>query len=79
MDSSVFDRETLLDLSVNVIPLGIIVFFVVVFAAAPAFKFDPFVTTIQMALLVIPFIGLAGLTYISGKTIAKDEQKLENQ
>lgn len=79
MESSVFDRETVLDLAVNIIPLGIIVFFVGVFALAPAFEFDPVVTTIQMSLLIIPFIGLALLTYYSGKAIARDEQKLEAQ
>lgn len=78
MESSVFDRETMLDLAVNIIPLGIIVFFVVLFAVLPVFKFDPVVTTIQMSLLIIPFIGLAVLTYYSGKAIAKDEEKLEN-
>lgn len=79
MESSVFDRETVLDLAVNIIPLGIIVFFVGVFALVPAFEFDPVITTIQMSLLVIPFIGLALLTYFSGKAIAKDEQKLETK
>lgn len=77
MASSVFDRETLLDLTVNIIPLGIILFFIVLFATLPSFGYDPFTTTIQMSLLVIPFIGLAVLTYVSGKTIAKAEQELE--
>lgn len=79
MASSVFDRETLLDLTVNVIPLGIILFFIIVFAALPGFGYDPLATTIQMSLLVIPFIGLAILTYISGKAIAKAERELEEQ
>ncbi|UPM43764.1 DUF6684 family protein [Halocatena salina] len=79
MASSVFDRETLLDLSVNIIPLGIILFFIAVFVALPGFEYDPFITTIQMSLLVIPFIGLAVLTYVSGKAITKAEQELEEQ
>lgn len=77
MDSSVFDRETLLDLSVNIIPLGIMAFFVILFAVAPAFEFDPVIVTIQMGLIIIPFIGLAIITYYSGRAVAKDEQKLE--
>lgn len=77
MDSSVFDRETLLDLSVNIIPLGIMAFFVVLFAVAPAFEFDPVIVAIQMGLIIIPFIALALLTYYSGRAIARDEQKLE--
>jgi hypothetical protein len=77
MDSSVFDRETLLDLSVNIIPLGIMAFFVILFAVAPAFEFDPVTVAIQMALMIIPFTALALLTYYSGRAIARDEQKLE--
>ena len=77
MDSSVFDRETLLDLSVNIIPLGIMAFFVVLFAVIPAFEFDPVIVTIQMGLIIVPIIGLALLTYYSGRAIARDEQKIE--
>ena len=77
MDSSVFDRETLLDLSVNIIPLGIMAFFVILFALASSFKFDPVIVTIQMGLIIFPFIGLAVLTYYSGRAIAKDEKKIE--
>ncbi|RRJ32840.1 DUF6684 family protein [Halocatena pleomorpha] len=77
MASSVFDREALLDLTVNIIPLGILLFFIAVFAILPGFGYDPFVTTIQMSLLVIPFIGLAALTYVSGKAITQAERELE--
>jgi hypothetical protein len=77
MDSSVFDRETLLDLSVNIIPLGIMAFFVILFALASSFKFDPVIVTIQMGLIIFPFVGLAVLTYYSGRAIAKDEKKIE--
>ncbi|WP_330632651.1 DUF6684 family protein [Halocatena halophila] len=79
MESSVFDRETLLDLTVNIIPLGIIVFFIAVFLLLPGFGYDPLATSVQMALLVIPFVSLAALTYISGKAIARDEQLLESE
>lgn len=75
--SNYFDRETLLDLSVNIIPLGIIGFFLVLFVVVPSFGIDPWVTGIQLALLIIPFIGLAVLTYYSGKAIAKAEQQEE--
>jgi Na+-transporting methylmalonyl-CoA/oxaloacetate decarboxylase gamma subunit len=77
MDSSVFDRETLLDLSVNIIPLGIMAFFIVLFALASSFKFDPVIVTIQMGIIIIPLVGLAVLTYYSGRAIAKDEKKIE--
>lgn len=77
MAPDVFDRETLLDLSVNVIPLFIIVFFVIVFAAVSPFGYNAVDTTIQMALLVLPFVALAILTYYAGKAIAESEAELE--
>ncbi|WP_254537726.1 DUF6684 family protein [Halomarina litorea] len=79
MAPDVFDRETMLDLSVNVIPLFIILFFIVLFAAVAPFGYSLVDTTIQMALLVIPFIGLAILTYFSGKAIAEAEAKMEER
>lgn len=76
--TATFDRETLLDLLVNVIPLAIIAFFVLVFAL-----FDPFGGSdslgraIQLILLLAPFLALAILTYISGKAVAGDENRAE--
>lgn len=77
MDTSVFDRETLLDLSVNIIPLGIMAFFVILFAVAPAFEYDPVIVAVQMGLILVPFLALALVTYVSGRAVARDEQKLE--
>lgn len=78
MSERVFDRETLLDLTVNVIPLGIILFFVVVFLLITPWRPDPFTQLISMGLLVVPFVALAFLTYISGRAIAQDEEKEED-
>lgn len=74
-----FDRETLLDLTVNVIPLVIILFFVVVFAVISPFGFSAVDTTIQFALLLGPFVALAILTYYAGKAISGDEEELEGR
>ena len=74
MSERVFDRETLLDLTVNVIPLGIILFFVVVYLVITPWKPDFFITVISMGLLVVPFVALAPLTYFSGRAIAEAEQ-----
>lgn len=74
-----FDRETMLDLTVNVIPLVIILFFVVVFVVISPFGFSPVDTTIQFALLLGPFVALAILTYYAGKAISGDEEKLEGR
>lgn len=73
MANEIFDRETLLDLTVNVIPLFIIGFFVVAFAVFPAFGVDPLASAVQFGLLAVPFVFLAILTYLSGKAIAGDE------
>jgi hypothetical protein len=77
MASDVFDRETLLDLSVNVIPLFIILFFVALFVVIAPFGYSLVPTTIQMALLIAPFAALAVLTYYSGKAVASAEAEME--
>lgn len=74
MSERIFDRETILDLTVNIIPLGIIVFFTIVFLATSYWEFDPFITLVSMGLLVVPFVGLALLTYVSGRAIEGAEQ-----
>jgi hypothetical protein len=73
MSERTFDRETLLDLTVNIIPLGIIAFFLLVFLLVTPWEFDPFVTAISMGLLVVPFVALALVTFVSGRAVAKDE------
>ena len=75
--AATFDRDTLLDLLVNVIPLVIIGFFVLAFAVFDPFGGDQLGRAIQVLLLVAPFVALAILTYISGKAIAGDEERAE--
>ena len=75
----IFDRETLLDLTVNVIPLGIILFFIVLFIAFRPFGVDLVATVISMGLLVIPFAALAILTYFAGKVITEAERYGESE
>jgi hypothetical protein len=74
MATETFDRETLLDLVVNVIPLFIILFFTVAFVLFNPFGFEPLASGIQFGLLVAPFVLLAILTYISGKAISSAEK-----
>lgn len=73
------DRETLLDLTVNMIPLGIIAFFFVVFLLFDPWGWEPLFTVLALGLLVIHFSALAFLTWISGRTIAKEEKTGEPQ
>lgn len=70
MAADIFDKEVLLDLTVNFVPLGIMAFFIALFLV-----YNPWATgstlgaVIQMALIVLPFIGLSILTYVSAKRI----------
>lgn len=74
--AEIFDRDTLLDLTVNVIPLGIILFFVAAFVLIDPFGgLDFYGRVLQMGLLAFPFVALAILTYVSGKAIAGDEKR----
>ncbi|MFB6107849.1 MAG: DUF6684 family protein [Haloplanus sp.] len=71
MAEKIFDRETLLDLLVNFVPLFILVFFIVGYTVYDPFGFDPLISTLHYVLLVMPFLMLALLTYLSGKAISK--------
>ena len=73
MAERTFDRETILDLTVNIIPLGIILFFVVVFLAVQPWGPNLYMQVVSMGLLVMPFVVLAALTYYSGRIISRDE------
>jgi len=73
MATRIFDRETLLDLVVNAVPLFIMAFFVVAFAVLAPFGFDPLASLIQFALMVVPFVALLVLTYFSAKAISGAE------
>ena len=77
MAEKVFDRETVLDLTVNFVPLGILFFFMVAFLALNPYGFDSVITTIQMGIVGVSFVGLAALTYYSGKAISKAENAEE--
>jgi hypothetical protein len=77
MSSRTFDRDTILDLSVNMIPMGIILFFIVVFVAINPFGSDPVATALQLTIVVVMFLAMGILTYVSGKAIAESEQELE--
>ena len=77
MSSRTFDRETLLDLIVNAIPLAMMAFFVVVFALFNPFGSDPASQAIQFSIVILTFGGLFVLTYFSGKAISNAEEELE--
>lgn len=63
MTHPVFNRETLLDALVNVVPLFIIGFFLVLFLAIDPWGGSAVERALQFALLVVPAVLLAYLTY----------------
>jgi hypothetical protein len=77
MSNRTFDRETLLDLSVNVIPLAILTFFVIVYGVVGNYPDDPVILLVQMSIIIVTGIALTLLTYFSGKAIAGSEEEDE--
>ena len=77
MSSRTFDRETLLDLIVNAIPLVMMAFFIGVFVLYNPFGTDLANQAIQLSIVVITFGALLVLTYFSGRAISKAEAELE--
>jgi hypothetical protein len=67
----VWNKETLLDALVNVVPLGILLFFIAVFALATPGNWGEvsIVTAIQFAIMGIMFVALAILTYLIAERI----------
>jgi hypothetical protein len=74
MAEKVFDRETVLDLTVNFIPLGILLLFLVAYVVFTPFGFDSVITTLQLAIIAVAAIGLLALTYYSGMAVSKAEK-----
>jgi cytochrome c oxidase assembly factor CtaG len=80
MSARVFDRETLLDLLVNVIPLAILLFFIGLFLAYDPFGYETSIYTyLQIGIVAVTFVALAYLTYVSGKAISSDEKRREGE
>ncbi|MFB6182992.1 MAG: DUF6684 family protein [Haloarculaceae archaeon] len=78
MSPQTFDRDTWLDLSVNLVPLGILLFFIAVFLALMPWGFDSVVNVEQFALVGVPFLLLAVVTYYAGRAIYNAERAEDN-
>ncbi|WP_049972367.1 DUF6684 family protein [Haladaptatus cibarius] len=61
----VFDRETLLDISVNIVPMVILLFFIVLFALWTPWSGEPLIFVMSHLLTIIPFVLLGLLTWIA--------------
>ena len=75
MEAKIFDKETILDLVVNFIPLGIILFFIGTFAVFAPWGFELMPSGLMFAVMGVMFLALAVLTYLSAKAIAGDEKR----
>lgn len=73
------DRETAFDILVNVVPLGILLFFIVLYTLIQPWGFDPFYFVVMHFLTVFPFIMLTLLTYVSAKMIGRDEDETPDE
>ncbi len=73
-----FEKDTLLDLTVNVIPLGIILFFIAAFAVVSPFGLDPVFSGLQFSLMGSMFLLLAVLTYYAGRAVENAEEAADH-
>ena len=78
MANTVFDRETLLDLIVNGVPLFILLFFFVAFLLVPSFGYSGLEMLVQLLIVGASFVALAFLTYVAAKKIAGSEKENTN-
>ncbi|WP_440991409.1 DUF6684 family protein [Haloarchaeobius baliensis] len=78
-DRTIFDKDTFLDLTVNIIPLFIMAFFFVLFLPMVygPFGWDSTYSLLQIGLILVPFVLLAILTYFSAVAIEGDERESE--
>lgn len=77
MEKELFDRETVLDLTVNFIPLAILLVFIVLYLLFNPFGFGSVISSIQFAIIGAMFVALAALTYYSGAAVSRAENQME--
>ncbi|UPV73520.1 cox cluster protein [Halorussus limi] len=77
MATPIFERETWLDITVNIIPLCIIGFFVALFVVKSPWEIEGLTSAIGFALLIVPFVLLTYLTYVAADLIESAESGSE--
>lgn len=77
MATPIFERETWLDITVNLIPLCIIAFFIALFTVATPWAIEGLTSAVAYGLLVVPFVLLAYLTYVAADRIESAESESE--
>lgn len=68
------DKETVLDLMVNIIPMAMLVFFIGLFLLKNPWDFNLSLTVVSHLQLIIPFVATGLLTYFAAKAVARDDQ-----
>jgi hypothetical protein len=71
---TLFDRDTLLDILVNVVPIGILLFFTLLFLSYGSYPDNALVTVVQISLILIPVVVVAVITYYAAKAVTRAEQ-----
>jgi uncharacterized membrane protein (GlpM family) len=74
---SLLTRETLGDVLVNLVPLGVLAGFVAMFVVASPYAKDPVYTTVQVSLVAVPALVLLVVTYYALKAVDAAERKTE--
>jgi hypothetical protein len=75
MSSTTFDKDTILDITVNIIPLGILAFFLLAFVFAnPWGTGVSTIPVLQLVLVGWMFVLLSILTYAAAKRIETGEE-----
>lgn len=70
-------RETLGDVLVNLVPLGVLAGFVALFVVATPYARDPVYTTVQLSLVAVPALVLLVVTYYALKAVDAAERAAE--
>ncbi|MFC7234680.1 DUF6684 family protein [Halosegnis marinus] len=69
-----FDRETLLDLVVNAVPLAMLAGFTALFVVVRPYGFDPAAVAIQLTLVLVPLGALSVLSYHAAAAVERAEE-----
>lgn len=70
------DGDTLFDVSVNLIPIAILLCFVVLFAVITPWPSNLLLFAVGHALTIIPIVLLALLTYVAAKAFTRSESDI---
>ncbi|MFH5797006.1 DUF6684 family protein [Haladaptatus sp. DYF46] len=69
MSYSPFDRETMLDIVVNIVPMLILLFFIVLAFVWTPWHGEPLISAMAHLLTIIPFVLLGLLTWIAARYV----------